>query len=51
MQDPVKALGGVRGTLTSATVRVDFVSHAAQAIIKALRYSRSANRWEVDVHE
>jgi len=38
MKDPDKALGGVRPTLASTAVRIDFVSHAVQAIIKGLRY-------------
>jgi orotate phosphoribosyltransferase/AMMECR1 domain-containing protein len=51
MRDPVKAVGGVRGTLTSATVRVDFVSHAVQAIVKALRYAQSSRHWKVETHD
>ncbi|WP_344092719.1 AMMECR1 domain-containing protein [Microbacterium deminutum] len=50
MQDPITAVGGVRATLTSAQVRVDFVSHAVQAIVKALQYAAAASRWEVDTH-
>jgi orotate phosphoribosyltransferase/AMMECR1 domain-containing protein len=40
MPDPDKAVGGVRGTLTSTTVRIDFVSHTALAIVKALKYAQ-----------
>jgi hypothetical protein len=37
-QNPTRALGGVRGTRASTMVRIDFVSHTAQALIKGLRF-------------
>jgi orotate phosphoribosyltransferase len=47
MREPSKAIGGVRANLVSSTVRVDFVSHAVQSIVKALLYAQAAKRWEV----
>lgn len=41
MSDPQRAIGGVRSTLTSTQVRIDFVSHTVQAIVKGLRYQRA----------
>jgi len=41
--DPARALGAVRGSLTTSTVRIDFVSHAVQALVKALRYAETAD--------
>jgi hypothetical protein len=40
MYEPQRAIGGVRASLTSSEVRIDFVSHTVQAIIKGLRYLR-----------
>jgi orotate phosphoribosyltransferase/AMMECR1 domain-containing protein len=51
MPCPERAVGGVRGTLTSSGVRIDYASHAAQSIVKALQYAESAQLWEVDLRD
>jgi AMMECR1 domain-containing protein/orotate phosphoribosyltransferase len=39
--DPDRSIGGVRGSLTSSTIRIDFVSHVAIALAKGLRLVES----------
>lgn len=36
LPDPGRSVGGVRGTLTSSTVRIDYVSHALMALAMGL---------------
>ncbi len=36
LADPDRAVGGVRGSLTSSTIRIDYVSHLAIALAKGL---------------
>ncbi|MDM7853882.1 AMMECR1 domain-containing protein [Cellulomonas alba] len=48
MADPGRALGAVRPSLTTSGVRIDFVSHAMQALVKALRYAETAEEGEVE---
>jgi hypothetical protein len=36
MREPSKALGGVRQSLTSSTVRIDYVAHTLLALVKGL---------------
>ena len=42
MRDPVHAVGGVRGSLTSSSVRIDFVSHTLCAFIRCLQLTGAA---------
>jgi hypothetical protein len=36
LADPDRTIGGVRGSLTSSTIRIDYVSHLAIALAKGL---------------
>ena len=38
--EPERCIGGVRGSLTTSTVRIDFVSHLIVAIVKGLQAAR-----------
>jgi hypothetical protein len=44
MPDPVRARGGVRGTLTSSGVRIDYVSHTLMAYLNAIAAARAAGQ-------
>jgi orotate phosphoribosyltransferase len=43
MRDPVQSVGGVRGSLITSNVRIDFVSHTLYALIGSLRAMRVGN--------
>jgi AMMECR1 domain-containing protein/orotate phosphoribosyltransferase len=44
LADPDRSIGGVRGSLTSSTVRIDFVSHLIVAMAKGLPLPERAPR-------
>jgi len=43
MRDPDRAVGGVRGSLITSSVRIDFVSHTVYALIGGLCAMRAGN--------
>jgi orotate phosphoribosyltransferase/AMMECR1 domain-containing protein len=43
MRDPGHSFGGVRGSLITSSVRIDFVSHTLYALIGSLRAMRAGN--------
>ena len=43
MRDPDRAVGGVRGSLITSSVRIDFVSHTLYALIGSERAMRAGS--------
>jgi hypothetical protein len=41
MRDPSRAVGGVRGSLITSSVRIDFVSHTLLAFAVSVRLMRA----------
>ncbi len=48
MRDPARAVGGVRGTLATSAVRIDFVSHTLVALTRSLLEMRGERELESD---
>ena len=40
MRQPHRAVGGIRGSLTSSSVRIDYVAHTLLALVKELSSHR-----------